>query len=172
MSIVELTQITKNELSNKKHLLRTPCDAVIDFGANFQNIVDNLLDTFLSHKIAVGLAAPQIGVNLKVAVVNTNKEKNTDHLIMVNPVVLSTSGKKDKKKESCMSVPNYAGEVERRHKITIKYQDRFGNEQGLNAEGFLARVIAHEIDHLDGLLYIDRMDSSVKLEHTDIFAND
>lgn len=71
-----------------------------------------------------------------------------------------------------MSLPNLAGEVERRHKISITYQDRYGKTNELSAEGFLARVIAHEIDHLEGFIYVDRMDSSAKLEHTDIFEND
>lgn len=172
MSIVQLTQINKNEIKNKNHSLRTPCKEVVSFDDEFQSLVDNLIETFMSHKIAIGLAAPQIGLNIKLTVINTNKEKNPEHLILVNPIVLSTSGKKDKKRESCMSVPNYAGEVERRDKISIKYKDRFGNDHQLDAEGFLARVIAHEVDHLEGFLYVDRMSDISKLEHTDIFEND
>lgn len=118
------------------------------------------------------MAAPQVGIQLKVSVININKDKTGDIFILVNPVILSTSGKKDKKKESCMSIPHYAGEVERRDKISISYQDRFGVEHSLNTDGFLARVIAHEVDHLEGFLYVDRMSDITALEPTDIFKND
>ena len=84
----------------------------------------------------------------------------------------SISGKKDKKNESCMSLPGYAGEVERKEKMNVSYQDRDGKQHHQKIEGFLARVFAHEIDHLEGLLYVDRMAKDVKLQTTDIFKND
>lgn len=124
--------------------------------------------SIMHHKIAIGLAAPQVGIQLRLAVINLNKDKPDDTLIIVNPRVLSTSEKKDKKKEACMSLPNYAGEVERRHKIVIVCQDRYGKEETLEAEGFLARAIAHETYHLEGLLYVDRMSDPSQLEQTDI----
>jgi len=102
-------------------------------------------------------------------VINLNENKEEPTLILVNPKILSTSGKKDKKKESCMSLPHYRGEVERRYKISISYLDRIGKAAQLDAEGFLARVISHEIDHLEGILYIDRMESLSSLEPVDFF---
>jgi peptide deformylase len=172
MSVLPLVQLKPKEIGSKKHPLRTLCGEVKDFGPEFQKIVDDLVDTFLGHKIAIGLAAPQVGIQLKLAVINLNKDKPENTLVMVNPKVLSTGGKKDKKKESCMSLPDYAGEVERRHKIAIAYQDRFGKEEILEAEGFLARAIAHETDHLEGLLYVDRMSDPSQLVWTDIFKDD
>ena len=155
MSIIPLVQINKFQFLNEELLLKKPCDIVTDFGEEFQEIVNNLLETFRSHKIAVGLAAPQIGIYVKLAVINISKDKLEPDIIVVNPTIISSGGKKDKKNESCMSLPNYAGEVERRSKISISYQDKFGEFKKLDAEGFLARVLFHEIDHLEGILYID-----------------
>lgn len=172
MSILPLVQIEREEFGNKNVSLRQPCRDVVSFDHDFQKKVEDLLETFWSHNIAVGLAAPQIGIQLRLAVINYTREKSGDTFIIINPKVLSTSGKKDKKKESCMSVPGYAGEVERRKKIAIEYQDRFGQKKTLVAEGFMARVIQHEIDHLEGVLYIDQMENISKLERTDLFKND
>jgi peptide deformylase len=86
---------------------------------------------------------------------------------VVNPVIISESGKKEKKKESCLSIPNHRGIVERRHKLHLSFQNRFGELQEMDVEGFLARVFFHEIDHLDGILFVDRMDKDSELEYVD-----
>ena len=172
MSILPLVQIDTSQIINKELLLRKPCDTVTDFGEAFQKQVNNLIETFRSHKIAVGLAAPQVGIYIRLAVINISKDKQEEDLIIVNPKVIAMSGKKDRKNESCMSVPNYAGAVERRRKISISYQDQFWETQKLDADGFLARVLFHEIDHLEGILYIDRMSDLSALETTDIFKYD
>jgi peptide deformylase len=172
MSVLPLVQISKHDMSKRDSPLRAPSEEVTDFGEEFQKIVEDLVETFMQHKIAIGLAAPQVGIQLKLAVINLSKDRTEPPLILVNQKVLSTRGKKDKKKESCMSLPHYAGEVERRQKIHLSYQDRFGSDKTLQAEGFLARVVAHETDHLEGFLYVDRMIDLSKLEATDIFAQD
>lgn len=169
MSILPILQLNHHEFSKKDTSLRVASQEVVDFGDSFQKIVDNLIETMKHHKIAIGLAAPQVGIPLKVSVININENKAEPTLIIVNPKILSTSGKKDKKKESCMSLPHYRGEVERKHKISISYQDRFGKPKHLEAEGFLARVLGHEIDHLEGILYVDKMESLSGLEPVDFF---
>ncbi len=173
MSILPLVQLKKDKFHTKETPLREKSKEVDDFGADFQSFINDLVETFYQHKIAVGLAAPQVGVQLKVCVINPKRHGEPDDtLIIVNPKILSTSGQKDKKKESCMSLPNYQGEVIRRTKISISYQDRFGKEHVLEAKGFLARVIAHEIDHLEGYLYIDRMVENIELEPAEFFNKD
>jgi len=172
MSVVQLVQLAERDLRDKRGMLGTPSEEVVDFGDAFQQVVDDLIETFMAHRIAIGLAAPQIGISKKFAVINISKDRKEPHIIIVNPVVASTSGKKDKKNESCMSLPGYAGEVERKEKMNVSYQDRHGKQQHRKVEGFLARVFAHEIDHLEGLLYVDRMGKDVKLQTTDIFNND
>jgi peptide deformylase len=142
---------------------------VTDFAEPFQQVVTDLIDTMNAHKIAIGLAAPQIGSNLKVAVVNISENKQDVPFVFANPRDITFSGKKDKKQESCMSVPHFGGEVERRHKIRFVCEDREGKTVTLEGSGFLARAFCHEIDHLSGLLYVDRMNASAKLEKVDIF---
>lgn len=118
--------------------------------------------------MSVGLAAPQIGHPLRVVIVNLNKSEDDD-LILINPVVTSNTGSFDEKYESCMSIPHFRGKVKRRKKLTVSYRDVNFIEQELTATGFLARVILHEVDHLDGILYTDRMEPEQSLEKTDLF---
>lgn len=122
----------------------------------------------MHYDIAVGLAAPQIGISANFCAINL-KQKDSITLVLVNPELISSSGKKDKKKESCMSLPHYRGAVERREKIVVKYQTVHGEEKELEESGFFARVIMHEIDHLNGLLYVDRMESVNTLEPVTFF---
>jgi peptide deformylase len=172
MSIIDIITINQQQFKNPDVPLRNPCIPIDDFGDEFQKKVDDLIETFWKHRIAVGLAAPQVGIAQKFAVINQTRNENSEMLVLVNPIITSETGKKDRKKESCMSVPDFAGEVERRKKITIEYQDRYGSKQSLAAEGFLARVIQHEVDHLEGILYIDRMENLAKIEKTDLFKSD
>jgi len=169
MGILSIIQLSRAEFNKKDTILREPSQEVNDFSEDFQEIVDSLIETMKSHKIAIGLSAPQVGIPLKLSVINLNENKAEPTLVIVNPKIISVSGKKDKKKESCMSLPHYRGEVERRHKISILFQDRHGASHKLSAEGFLARVIAHEIDHLEGILYINRMKNLSELEPVDFF---
>lgn len=172
MTILPLIQLERANHFNTETALRQPTKDVVDFGPECQWIVDDLVNTLLVHRIAVGLAAPQIGVALRIAVINVSKDKKEPTLIICNPRILSSTGKKDRKIESCMSIPGYGGEVERRDKVEISYQSRTGEAEVLQARGFLARVIAHEIDHLDGVLYIDRMTDKSLLKPVDLFERD
>jgi peptide deformylase len=169
MSILTILQLKKNDFSKKETPLKVPSNPVTDFGESFQKIVDDLIETLKYHKIAIGLSAPQVGIPLRLSVINLNPEKAEPTLIIVNPEISSNGGKKDKKKESCMSLPHFRGEVERKHKLNIRYQNRLGEYEKLEVEGFLARVICHEIDHLEGILYVDRMKSLAELEPVEFF---
>ncbi len=172
MAVLPLVQLERKDFEQKNIPLRKPSGSVTDFGREFQEIVDDLVDTLKHHKVAIGLAAPQVGIQFQLAVINLNKNKIEPTLIVVNPRILGVSGKKDQKNESCMSLPHFAGRVERHEKLTLTFQDRFGESKTLTAQGFLARVLAHEIDHLEGKLYIDRMTSLTALQPTDLFKND
>lgn len=132
-------------------------------------IIEDLRDTLRSDDLSVGLAAPQIGYNLAIAIVNLQKNNPDRDLIMINPVVKSETGQWDEKYESCMSIPHKKGQVKRRKKISVSYLDLDGNEQVIDATGFEARVIMHEIDHLNGVLFVDRMEKGANLEDTDLF---
>lgn len=167
MSKRQLVQLKKEEHLSQKTELRKKCEPITEFDKSFEVELKDLIDTFESLNVAVGLAAPQIGINKSFAVVNLNKNETDKHLIMVNPVIeLNTTSLKTSK-ESCMSLPGYRGPVSRREKVEVAYQDQHGEHKNITAKGFLARVILHEVDHLDGVLYVDRMDDYKDIEPVD-----
>lgn len=133
-------------------------------------LIQDLIDTMVEAGHSVGVAAPQIGVALRVVVVDVShsklglKENNHGLLTMVNPEIISRTGQRTMR-EGCMSVPDYTGNVDRAEEIVVQFQDRNGEERVVRAGGFEAVAIQHEIDHLDGLLFLDRV-SSLK---TDLF---
>ena len=150
--------------SEDESLLSMQCSLVSDVGsAAMQQVIQDLKDTMKHQPLSVGLAAPQIGETIAIAVVKTSDGP----LVLVNPVVLGSSGKKDRKRESCMSLFGWTGEVERREKIAVRYEDEQGVPQQRNFRSFEARIVAHELDHLSGRTY----DSLVfgGLKPTDLF---
>jgi len=149
--------------------LKTRCAPVAAGAADVDALIQNLVDTMLASGHSVGVAAPQIGDLRRVVVVDVSRSKlgrdnNHGLLTMVNPDIISRSGQKVMR-EGCMSVPDYTGNVTRAEEIVVEFLDRDGSERVIRASGFEAVAIQHEIDHLDGLLFLDRV-SSLK---TDIF---
>jgi len=117
-----------------------------------QTIFKDMLYTMKKHK-GVGIAAPQIGVLKRFCYVSNNGRKPQ---LLINPVITKRSSSKEWAEEGCLSIPNVYGQVERNMSVTVEYVDTAAEKQELSAEGFLARVIQHEIDHLDGVLFIDK----------------
>lgn len=117
MSVRRIVQAEILSSGVDKGALGEPSKTVIDFDESLCELVADLQDTMWAYPFCVGLAAPQIGVNLRVAVINPTRESRDDDLVLVNPTVLSMAGKKDRKYESCMSVWGYQGTVERRSKV-------------------------------------------------------
>lgn len=136
---------------------------VESFDMKLLQTIENLKKAFYSLRISVGLSAPQIGINKRLFILNINKKENKD-LIVINPIIISNTGRKKSSYESCLSLPKIQGKVTRRDKLKLEYQDPEGKKQELNATGFLSRVILHEIDHLDGILFVDRLDQPKKIE--------
>ena len=101
----------------------------------------------------VGIAAPQIGKNLQVAIVEVDEE---DRFELINPEIIESSGE-SVDVEGCLSIPHTYGTVKRADEIMVRYFDREGEEMEVQAFGYLARAIQHEIDHLNGVLFIDKM---------------
>lgn len=106
----------------------------------------------MREKDGVGLAAPQIGENMRLIVVNTKDGT----ICMTNPKIVNKSWKKEWDEEGCLSVPNIFGKVKRHSKITCLYLNKNGKKMKMQAKGLMARIIQHEIDHLDGILFIDK----------------
>ena len=115
-----------------------------------RKLLDDMSDTMYAGE-GVGLAAPQIGESIRVIVVDVDKKNRYD---MINPVITHREGSVVDN-EGCLSCPDLFGDVERAEKIRVEYISRFGKKKTLEAEGLLARCIQHEIDHLDGKLFID-----------------
>ncbi|BDV41091.1 peptide deformylase [Geotalea uraniireducens] len=142
-------------------VLKKVCHPVTAVDQEIAGLIDDLLDTMHAGPGSVGVAAPQIGVTLRVCVVDVSgsrhgKENNHGQLVMINPEILSCEGGAVMR-EGCMSVPDYTGDVERSTAITVRFQDGAGVERQLECSGFEAVAIQHEMDHLDGILFLDRI---------------
>ena len=116
-----------------------------------KRLLDNLRDTLFETDTGVGIAAPQIGVSKQAVVIATEE----DYLEMINPQIIDQEGSEEGW-EGCLSVPGVEGLVPRATRVTARYYDREGRLCEVKAQDFLARVIQHEVDHLSGVLFIDR----------------
>lgn len=147
-------------LQHPHAVLRQVAEAVTDFDDDLLNLCDTMKRVMHEGMGGVGIAAPQLGVSKRVLAVDCSLGKHPckhhGSLIMVNPVVLSQSGKV-LGREGCLSVPDWVATVPRAKKITVHYQTETGVWHDLKTSAFEARVIQHEIDHLDGVLFIDRV---------------
>ena len=131
-------------------VLRQRCFEVENFDEQLIKLLDDMKDTVKKEQGA-GLAAPQVGVLRRVAVVDVEE----GYFEFINPVIIQQKGEQ-MGWEGCLSVRGKSGVVSRPMKVTVTYQNRAGEKQLLKAKGFFARAICHELDHLDGVLYIDK----------------
>jgi peptide deformylase len=139
-------------------VLRQRAKRVRDIDSSIQRLIDDMLET-MRHVSGVGLAAPQVGVPLRVIVLQIDEE---EPLVLINPEVVKRSGEREVE-EGCLSIPGYRGEVKRSLSLTVKGRDRRGKEIRVKATDLLAQALEHEIDHLNGVLYVDRLESRDKL---------
>lgn len=132
-------------------ILRKKCRTQLEFDEKLAMILDDMADTMYAAE-GVGLAAPQVGILRRYCIVDVG-----DGIIeLINPVIEKQSGSQCGQ-EGCLSIPGRYEDVKRPMKVTVRAQDRNGNTFTIKAEGFKARAMCHEIDHLDGVLYIDRI---------------
>jgi peptide deformylase len=142
-------------------VLRKRAAKVDKITKDVQKLIDDMVETMRAAH-GQGLAAPQIGVSLRVAVVETVKDlddgKQEKQLVaLVNPEVVKASEDQWQHAEGCLSIPGWRGDVERPYQITVKAIDRSGERVRFSADGMFARAIQHEIDHLDGVFYTDKL---------------
>jgi peptide deformylase len=123
-------------------------------------LVDNMIET-MHEANGVGLAAPQIGVSLRLVVICL-PEEDAREIVLINPEVIKKSGEREIE-ERCLSVPGYVGQVKRSVNVTVKGRDENWKEVRIKADELLAQALEHEIDHLNGILYVDRVESPEKL---------
>ncbi len=137
-------------LQNGDPVLRNKCEEVKTFNKELFALLDDMKETVRAERGA-GLAAPQIGVSLRVVVIDVDE----GYFELINPVIVSVKGEQVGP-EGCLSVKGKQGTVRRPDKVKAEYRDRHGKKHKLTAEGFFARAVCHELDHLDGILYIDK----------------
>ena len=136
-----------------KPLLRKKCREVTKFDDRLAELLDDMYETMMASD-GVGLAGPQVGMLRRIAVIDVRDNKH-GRIELINPVITHMGGSQTGN-EGCLSLPNDVREVERPMTVTVTAQDRSGKEFTITGEGLLARALCHEIDHLDGILFIDK----------------
>ena len=161
MAVLEILAIPDERLKQESQ-------AVTVFDDELRAFIADLEETRQAGPAAVGIAAPQVNRHQRIVIVDCSTTRkpvpNHGHLILVNPEITEWDGY-EMGREGCLSVPDYTGNVIRATRITLKAQDPHGNPLQFEMEGFEARAVQHELDHLDGLLFIDRVVS----RRTDLF---
>ena len=136
--------------------LQTRAETVVDFDETLRALIDDMVDTMYAAP-GVGLAAPQVGVPLRVCVIDLSVGKRGGELFaLVNPEFVEREGMQ-LEEEGCLSVPGFNATVARPARAVVRAQDREGQERIIEGTGLLARALQHEIDHLDGTLFLDRL---------------
>ncbi|MBC8412541.1 MAG: peptide deformylase [Nitrospira sp.] len=137
-------------------ILKEKTQAVSVFDDELQVLVDDMIETMYAAP-GIGLAANQIGVPRQIAVIDVGAGDGESNLIvLVNPKIVCKDGVCDSE-EGCLSIPEYTTILKRAEKVTVNYHDRGGNEMQIEADGLMARALQHEIDHLNGVLIVDRI---------------
>lgn len=135
-------------------ILRKKSKVVSNYNDRLKVLVEDMYET-MDVAYGVGLAAPQVGILKRVIVIDNRDEENGKRFYMINPEIIEKEGV-EVGMEGCLSVPGKQGTVERSKDIKVRYNDLSGEEKIMYAEDFLARILQHEIDHLDGILYTDK----------------
>ncbi len=140
-------------------VLRESADPVTEFDGRLEELTRSMIETMIRED-GIGLAAPQVGVLERLLVIGIPGEKEDDPrriFTFVNPEIVEESDEQVVMEEGCLSLPGINEEVERPVRVVVEYQDIEGTPQRLQADGILSRVVQHEIDHLDGVLIVDRI---------------
>ena len=139
-------------------VLREPAEEIGELDDEVRVLVKDMLET-MYHADGIGLAAPQVGISRRVVVVDLRDEdeNGVGTVALINPKVVESSRKKDKAPEGCLSIPGVEEVVERPEGVTVEGLDPDGDPVDLTISGLLSRAIQHEIDHLNGILFIDRV---------------
>jgi peptide deformylase len=145
-------------------ILREQCAPVEQFDQQLAELAEAMVETMF-HERGIGLAGPQVGMTKRLIIALQMKDTdddNADALALANPKVLERSRSTWEFEEGCLSIPGVLGKVVRSEEAVIAYQDVEGNEHTIKARGMFARVLLHEIDHLDGRLFVDFLSSAQK----------
>ena len=136
-------------------ILRKKCEPLEKMDANTKKLMDDMLETMYQAP-GIGLAAIQIGILKRLVVIDISKdEEKKNPIFLINPEIINLSEQTSVYEEGCLSLPGQFAEVERPAECTLKYIDYYGKEKELKADGLLSTCIQHEVDHLNGILFID-----------------
>jgi len=166
MAILEIVKIgDKND-----SILRQPTQRVKVFGPQLHKLLDDMVTTMRSAE-GVGLAAPQVGISQRITVIEypedeDDPENTMQRYELINPKILKSKGR-DTANEGCLSIPGLAAEVERATQVTIRAQDRNGEEYRIKAYDWLARILQHEIDHLEGTIMLDQAERVFRVQENE-----
>ena len=147
--------------------LRQPCEPITTITDELVKLLDDMYETMVAHD-GIGIAAPQVGKAIQVAIVELDGDERFE---MINPVILEKKGSSIDV-EGCLSIPHIYGTVERAEEITVRYYDCEGDEMEVEAYGYLARAMQHEIDHLNGILFTDHMIQQIPEEELDKYMEE
>jgi peptide deformylase len=160
MAVKEIVTLPEAILRHKAH-------KVTSFGPDLQKLAEDMIET-MRQAPGVGLAAPQVGESTRLIVVEYGDEENEEIppklYVMANPEITRSSQETVLGTEGCLSIPGIQGEVERKEAVTVKGLNRQGRPMTVKAKGWMARIFQHEIDHLDGILFVDRAEKLWKTE--------
>jgi len=138
-------------------ILRKKTRRVPGIDKSVKKLIADMRETLHAEEGRAGLAAPQVGVSLRITVININPEEEED-IILINGEIVRRKGERVIS-EGCLSIPGYTGEIKRAESVTAKGLDINGKEFRIKAEGLLSQALEHELDHLDGVLYIDKLEN-------------
>jgi peptide deformylase len=144
-------------------MLRQKAKRVKTIDSSIQKLIADMIETMHAVPGRVGLAAPQVGVSLRVVVIGLPEEED---IVLVNPEIVRRSGERVVT-EGCLSVPGYYGQIKRAEAVTAKGRDARGKEIRIKADELLAQALEHEIDHLNGVLYIDHLEGRDNLHQVE-----
>lgn len=152
MSLLKILTIPDPRLKHKSLEVKT-------FNNETNIIVKNMYETLYNSGNGIGLAAPQVGILKRIVVIDLKQENISKQITLINPKILDKSNDTFINEEGCLSVPEYYAEVERSKEIKYEWYDQSGKRKESSADGLLSICIQHEIDHLDGILFIDYLSS-------------
>jgi len=145
-------------------ILRKKSVQISKFDKKLKKLAKDMIETMLK-KDGIGLAAPQIGVSERLVIINFQLDrKNYKPVVLVNPEIIDASVEIVEAEEGCLSLPGIFGNVKRWNTVTVRFQDEGGNKRVLELDGMNSRAAQHEIDHLDGILFVDKSDGKIREE--------
>lgn len=146
----------KIELTENNPVLRQRCQEVKEIDKNLLALIKKMQETLAQCENGIGLAAPQVGRNLRLFVISPELAQD-GKIVFINPAITQISRKTLIEEEGCLSLPGEWQELTRAEKVTVKAMDEAGNKFKLRAKGLLARLMQHEVDHLNGVLFVDHL---------------